>query len=58
MSELGALSQYALSIQNMQMALIKNQINLQQQAVEVLLEAGRDTVPVSETRGTGIDISV
>lgn len=58
MSELGALSQYALSVQNMQMALIKNQINLQQQAIEVLLETAQEMVPVSETIGTGIDISV
>ena len=58
MSELGALSQYALSIQNMQMALIKNQINLQQQAIEVLMETAQEMVPVSETLGNGVDISV
>lgn len=58
MSELGAISQYALSVQNMQMALIKNQVNLQQQAIEVLLETSQETVKASETLGTRLDISI
>lgn len=36
-SEIGAISQYALSVQQMQLSLIKANIDLQKQAIEVLL---------------------
>ena len=58
MSELGALSQYALNIQNMQMAIIKNQVQMQQKVVEMLMENTQDIVKASETLGTKLDISV
>lgn len=58
MSELGALSQHALNIQNMQMAIIKNQVQMQQKVVEVLLESTQEMVQASETLGTKLDISV
>ena len=58
MSELGALSQYALNIQNMQMAIIKNQVQMQQKVVEMLMENTKDIVKASETLGTKLDISV
>ena len=58
MSELGALSQHALNIQNMQMAIIKNQVQMQQKVVEVLLENTQEMVQASETLGTKLDISV
>lgn len=58
MSELGALSQYALNIQNMQMAIIKNQVQMQQKMIEVLVESSQDMVQASKTLGTQIDISV
>ena len=58
MTELGALSQYALNIQHMQMALIKNQVQMQQKVVEVLLESSQEMVQASETLGTKVDISV
>lgn len=58
MSELGALSQYALNIQNMQMAIIKNQVQMQQKIVEMLMENTQNMVQASETLGTKLDISV
>ena len=57
MSELGAISSYALAVQNMQMSLIKNAVEMQQQAVEMLLDNNRVVSP-SEILGTNIDISV
>ncbi len=57
MSELGALSSYALAVQNMQMSLIKNQVEMQQQAIEILLDPS-SSVPVSDTLGQNIDISL
>ena len=57
MYELGALSSYALAIQQTQMSLIKNSVELQQQAIEVLLETSRE-VPVSENVGTNVDVSI
>ncbi len=59
MAELGALGQYALNVQNMQVALIKNQVQLQQKAVDILMDAAHDvSVAPSETLGTHLDISV
>ncbi len=57
MSDIGAISSYALAIQNLQISLIKNTVELQQQAIEVLLDNSR-TIPPSETLGTNIDISI
>lgn len=57
MSELGTLSSYALAVQNMQMSLIKNQVEMQQQAIEILLDPS-SSVPVSDTLGQNIDISL
>lgn len=37
-SEIGAISQYALSVQQMQLSLIKANIDLQKQAIEVCWE--------------------
>ena len=57
MSELGAISSHLLAVQNLQMSLIKNAVEMQQQAIEILLDDSR-VVPSSETLGTQIDISV
>lgn len=38
MSSLGAISSYALSVQQMQMSLIKTNIEMQQQVAEMLME--------------------
>ena len=55
MNSLGAISSYALSVQEMHMNLIKTQNDLQQKAVEVLLEATRN-IPTSQNLGQNIDI--
>ncbi len=57
MNNLGAISSYVLAVQNLQVSLIKNTIETQQQALEVLLDQNL-TVPSSETLGTNIDINV
>lgn len=57
MSDLGAISSYALAVQNMQMSLIKNQVEMQQQALEILLYPER-TVPASSSLGQNVDISL
>lgn len=59
MSDLGAISSYALAMQNVQMSLLKNAVEAQQQAVEILLNPDNSRiVSASETLGINIDISV
>ncbi len=58
MAELGALSSYALSVQQMQMSLIKNSVEMQQEVIEILLGDGSHTVSPSPTHGHNVDISV
>ena len=58
MAELGALSSYALSVQQMQMSLIKNSVEMQQEVIEILLGDGSRTVSPSPTQGHNVDISV
>ena len=57
MSDLGAISSYALAVQNMQMSLIKNQVEMQQQALEILLDP-ECSVPASSSLGQNVDISL
>lgn len=58
-SDLGAISSYALAMQNVQMSLLKNAVEAQRQAVEILLNTDNSRiVSASETLGTNIDISV
>lgn len=59
MSDLGALSSYALAVQNIQLAAIKNTAEMQQQAIDILLdpESSR-SVPPSEFLGRNADVSV
>lgn len=58
-SSLGAISSYNLAMQQLQMSLIKNSIDMQKQAVDILLNgnAGRAVSP-SENLGTNVDISI
>ncbi len=56
-AELGALSSYMLAMQQMQMNLIKTNIEMQQQVAEVLLDPSR-MVSISDTVGTAVDISL
>ena len=59
MSDLGAISSYALAMQSLQMSLIKTNIEAQQQAVEIMLNTDNSrVVSASETLGQNIDISV
>ena len=58
MAELGALSQYALSVQQMQMAVIKTQMEMQQQVVELLMESSERMVSLSATHGHNVDVSI
>ena len=52
MAELGALSSYALSVQQMQMSLIKNSVEMQQEVIEILLGDGSRTVSPSRPTDT------
>lgn len=59
MAELGAISQYALSVQQMQMSIIKTQMDMQKQAIDILFGGSEDrTVAPSATNGHNVDISV
>ena len=58
MSELGALSSYALSVQQMQITLIKNAVEMQQEVIEVLLGDDSRTVAPSATNGHNVDITI
>ena len=57
MSDLGALSSYALTIQQTQISLVKNSIEMQQKLIEVLFEDNR-CVPTSSDIEQNIDISL
>ena len=57
MAELGALSSYALSVQQMQMSLIKNSVEMQQEVIEILLGDGSRTVSPSPTHNYATVIS-
>ncbi len=58
MAELGAISSYALAVQNMQMSLIKNQVDMQKQAIEILLGSDNRSVSPSATMGHNADVSI
>lgn len=58
-SSISSIGSYALAVRNMQMSLIKTDIETQKQAVDILLNPENDrTVAPSETMGTLIDIKV
>ena len=58
MAELGALSQYALSVQQMQMSVIKTQMEIQQQFVELVMESCERMVSLSATHGHNVVVSI
>lgn len=58
MSELGAISSYALAIQEMQISLIKNSVEMQQKAVEVLLGDDSRVVSSDDFVGQNVDVSL
>lgn len=58
-SSLGAISSYTLAVQDMQMALIKKNIDMQKQAIDILLNSGANrSVAPSSNLGQNIDISI
>ncbi len=57
MNTLGAISSYMVAIQQLQMSIIKQNAEATQQIVEILADASR-SAPVSENKGTQIDINV
>lgn len=58
-AQLGAISTYALSVQQLQMSLIKADIDMQKQAIDILLNPDNNrSVAPSEILGTNIDISI
>lgn len=59
MSALGAISSYTTAVQNMQLSLIKANIDAQKQAVDILLNPDdAHSVPTSQTKGTLVDICI
>lgn len=57
MGEIGALGSYALAMQQLQLNVIKQNTEMQQQVVEMLLDSAR-TAPQSTDKGTKVDLNV
>ena len=57
MAEIGSLSSYALAMQQIQLSIIKQNAEIQQQVVEILLDPNR-MVSASADKGTNIDFSI
>ena len=57
MSELGAISSYALAMQQLQLNIIKQTAEMQQEIVEILSDPNR-TVSASQDKGSQIDIEI
>lgn len=58
-SNLGAIGSYALAVQDMQMSLIKANIDMQKQVIDILLNASTDRmVSASSTLGSNVDVSI
>lgn len=57
MSELGAIGSYALTLQQLQLNVIKDNIEMQQKVAEILLDPERMVQPSTE-KGTQVDLSV
>ena len=57
MSELGAIGSYALTLQQLQLNVIKDNIEMQQKVAEILLDPERMVQPSTE-KGTQVDLSI
>jgi hypothetical protein len=57
MNDIGSISSYMLSIQQLQLNIIKQNIEASQQIVEILTDASR-TAPISEDKGSQVDINI
>ena len=56
MSSLGAISSYCLAAQEMQVAMLKQQVQTEQAAIQILDSAR--TIPTSSSKGSNIDIQL
>ena len=57
MAEIGAISSYALAMQQLQLNIIKQNAEMQQQVAEILLNPDR-VVSASTDKGTAVDFNV
>ena len=57
MSEIGAISSYALAMQKLQLNLIKQAAEAQQQLIETLTDPERMTT-ISSDKGSHLDINI
>ena len=57
MDGIGAISSYALAMQQLQLNIIKQNAEMQQQVVDILFDANR-SVPVSQDKGSVVDVSI
>ena len=57
MNEIGAISSYALAMQQLHLNVIKQNTETQQQIAEILLDPER-TAQISTDKGTQVDINV
>ncbi len=57
MDGIGAISSYALAMQQLQLNIIKQNAEMQQQVVDILFDANRN-VPVSQDKGSVVDVSI
>ncbi len=57
MEGIGAISSYALAMQQLQLNLIKQTAEMQQQVTEILLNPDR-MVTASNDKGTVVDVSI
>ena len=57
MSEIGSISSYITSMQQLQMSIVKQNAQAEQQLVEILSEATQ-AVPTSQDKGTQLDINI
>ena len=57
MAEIGAISSYALAMQQLQLNIIKQNTEMQQQVAEILLNPDR-MVSASTDKGTAVDFNV
>lgn len=59
MSDLGALSSYALAVQHIQLAALKSSVEAQQQVIDILLNPENNrSVPPSDMLGRNVDVSI
>ena len=57
MDGIGAISSYALAMQQLQLNIVKQNAEMEQQVVSILFDANR-TAPASSERGTIVDVSI